>query len=144
MKALVIVFIAAIIGSAAFAGRAVHPIRPDEEPWPAHCAESVAKASRVDRGVVRPEVISRNEQLPDLKKWHLRCGDVAVQAFELLIDETGSVKCARTLRLGGRRHPTQLYEEIRKNLRAWTFTPARRGGTAIPVVFPVTIAYKCN
>lgn len=145
MKTLVILFaVATSLAVPALAGKSGRPSRPDEEPWPKQCSQTIAAASRVENGVVRPEVLSRNEPLPDLRKWHLRCGDMAMPAFELLVSASGSVTCARTVRLDGRPHPREFFDEIRKNLRAWTFTPARRDGAAIPVIFPVTIAYRCN
>jgi hypothetical protein len=114
---------------------------PYEQPWSGQCAQIAAKVPRIGGDIEAPIAIRRFEPI-DLKKWDLRCPDV-FPMFELIVTETGKVRCARIIHLTRAKPPDGLYDEVRSNLLKMTFKPATVRGKPIQVIGFMSIAYKC-
>lgn len=109
-----------------------------EEEWPKTCA---AIAERAPRRAVGVHLVTGETPLPNPERWGLRCND-AVVSFEMIIDKTGDVKCARILSVG-RRAPVQipgLYDSIRQRLLRWRFEPPTLHGEPLEVRWGMTIS----
>lgn len=108
-----------------------------EEDWPRTCA---AIAARAPRRAISVHLVTGETPLPNPERWGLRCKD-AVVSFEMIIDRTGQVKCARILSVG-RRAPVQipgLYDSIRLRLLRWRFKPPTLHGQPLDVRWGMTI-----
>ena len=115
---------------------------PNEEQWSEECAVVVADTPRLGPGIKSPQVLERYEPIDDLKKWGLKCSEV-FPVFEIVIDSTGNMGCARILNLSKGRPPKGLYAAAHRSLPRWKFRPATRDGHATAVLVTLTINYKC-
>src|SRR5712691_6943234 len=102
---------------------------PNEEKWPQSCADIAVRAPRWSVGV---QLVTGENPLPNPERWGLRCKE-AVVTFEMLIDKTGRVTCARIVSVGLRAPVPGLYASIRLRLLRWRFKPPTLHGEPLNV-----------
>ena len=137
-------YIALIVLATAVTSVASEERRPlkYEEPWSRTCAQLAQNSPRIGGDIKVPIAIRRTEPVHDQKKWKLRCEDIH-PIFELIVDETGKVLCARIIQFTKGRPPDGLYDEVRASLLKMIYKPATKHGKPIRVIMNLTIMFKC-
>lgn len=102
---------------------------PHEENWPPSCAQRAVHAASRSMGV---KLLRGSNPLPDPARWGLRCRRAA-PAFEMLVDRSGSVVCARVISAGDGAPAPGLYDSIRSHLMRWRFEPPTLYGQPVEV-----------
>lgn len=98
------------------------------EAWPPPCAADAMRAKRPQLGLLPRK---RVPLVSDPSRWKINCGRFSV-GFELLVALDGRVRCVR-LTERTEKWPPGLAEEIRKNLKSWTFVAPNLDGQPLEV-----------
>lgn len=99
-----------------------------EDPWPEFCAQRALQAPRGD-GIVF-KLTSGTNPIPNPEQWGLSCRE-ATPTFEMLVDATGRVVCARVIEVGRKPPRPGLHDSIRMQLVRWRFDPPTLHGRPV-------------
>jgi len=116
---------------------------PFAEEWDAGCRDLVLSAAVPGRGVTAAWPVGRRDwEVEPLSAWKLPCPGTQ-PFYELIINESGSVECARILRVTYAKPPDGLYAAVRKSLMKARFKPATLNGKPVTVRMSFLIQFKC-
>ncbi len=115
------------------------------EAWSPECLPVAQAALRIGGEVKAPVLLSRNEPVtPDLfREFGLECPEL-LPIFELVVDDTGNIRCVRIIHLGPARPSAKLSRLVRQQVQSWKFKPATFRGKPVHALFTVTIHYRCK
>jgi hypothetical protein len=116
---------------------------PSAEEWAPECKALALAAERPGGRVTLPTAKRGMDFGSGLSGWDLPCPGTA-PVYELLVDETGAVVCARILRITYGKPPEGLYDAVRRELVKARFLPATLDGEPVMMRLMVTLVFKCK